>query len=98
MKTTTVLTLVCPPYVHWLHDPKQVLLVNDQTGASRQLQDLEAALWDRLNWSQPWSELAAFIARVEGINSAQAEARLQAILADWLAAGFLTSQQEGQYG
>lgn len=69
--------------LRWINDLDRIIIVDERSGLSHELEGLQAAIWDWLTFSPSHLQLVSYLAALSALPEDEAESTLLKIIADW---------------
>jgi len=84
-----ILVYECSPVIVWVRDAQQTILVNEETGDSWILQDVESVIWDWLAVTRSSDEITQMLSLALSLSVEEAARTFSGVCQNWLEAGIL---------
>jgi hypothetical protein len=69
--------------LRWINDHERIIIVDERSESSYELEGLQAAIWDWLTFSPSHRQLVSYLVALSALPEDEAESTLLKIIADW---------------
>ena len=69
--------------LRWINDQDRIIIVDERSGLSHELDGLQAAIWDWLTFSPSHLQLVSYLVALSALPEDEAESMLKKIIEDW---------------